>query len=527
MSSSRRPGTHSFQHAGIRQVYHVAGAGPVLIAHAGGPGVEYTYLRSPELEKHFTMVYPEPVGTGTSGRLPDGATYVETYAEFLAALIEHLGEPKVHLLGHSHGGLVAMRYAIDHPERVAGLALYSATPTTDAEFRAAEQALALAYADRHPDVPEAAGLLDALGTFGDAGTDEAATEVLRLALPLYFADFWGRETEFHELRSTVRAWATSFPSTRADLRPELPSITAPTVVIVGRHDFICGPVWAGMIHRGVPGSQLVILENSGHFGQIEEPGAYVEAVTRLLRDAAGGLRTAFRQGDTDRVVRLAEAELERARAAADPAGVVEALYALARVALRGDDLTRAEQLAATALAVAIRAGDRRLEERPRHVLAAVARLSGDYERALGLYRAGIELNEALGQPELVNAEYHNLAFTELHLGRLDRARELFEAGRDRVFREGWDAFVPYLGVAAAALASAETDHARAARMIGLADRAYAVVGQVPDPDDAQELSRARAAAVTALGQERFDREYALGAARRPEDALEYTAAVRS
>jgi hypothetical protein len=46
---------------------------------------------------------------------------------------------------------------------------------------------------------------------------------------------------------------------------------------------------------------------------------------------------------------------------------------------------------------------------------------------------------------------------------------------------------------------------------------------VPDPDDAQELANARAAAVTALGAERFDREYADGAARTPAEALEYAA----
>ncbi|GAA2607343.1 alpha/beta fold hydrolase [Paractinoplanes durhamensis] len=511
-------GTHSLIHAGTRQVYHVAGAGPMLITHSGGPGVDYAYLRSPELEKHFTMVYPEPVGTGGSGPLPAGATFVDTYAEFLAALIDHLAVPRVYLLGHSHGGLVTLRYAIDHPDRVAGLALYSATPTTDPEFWAAETAAALAYAQRHPDVPEAADVVTALQAFDVATTDAEATEVLRLGLPLYFADYWGRQAEFQELRSSVRAWPAPFPSRNVDLRPELPSIAAPAVIFTGRQDFICGPVWAEMIHRGIPGSRLVILENSGHFAQYEEPDAYVEVVTSLLPDTDGSLRTVFRQGDNEQAARMAQAEIERARAAGDPAGEVEGLYTLARVSLRGDDLPRAAELAGTALSVALEAGDRRLEERPRHVLAAIARLAGDYPRALGLYRASIELNEELGQPELVNAEYHNLAFTELHLGHLDRARELFVAGRDRVFREGYDDFVPYLGVAAAALASAEGDHPRAARMIGFADRAYAALGQVPDPDDAQELSNARAAAVAALGEDRFDREYG-----RPATALEYTA----
>ncbi|GAA4670752.1 tetratricopeptide repeat protein [Phytohabitans rumicis] len=234
------------------------------------------------------------------------------------------------------------------------------------------------------------------------------------------------------------------------------------------------------------------------------------------------VRATFRRGDNAGVLRIAEAEVERARKAGEPAGEVEGLYAMARVALRGDDLPRAEVLARMALDVAVLSGDRRLEERPRHVLAAAARISGDYARARDLYLASIELNESLGQAETVNSEYHNLAFTELHLGNLDRARELFAAGRERVFRQGYRSFVPYLGIAAAALASAEGDPRRAARMVGFTDSAYATIGQVPDPDDAVELSKARSLAALSLGEAEFDREYSRGEALAPTEAFGLT-----
>lgn len=237
---------------------------------------------------------------------------------------------------------------------------------------------------------------------------------------------------------------------------------------------------------------------------------------------ADDVRATFRRGDSAGVLRMAQAEVERARAAGEPGGEVEGLYAMARVAARGGDLPRAEQLAGEALEAAVRSGDKRLEERPRHVLAAVTRMAGDYVRARELYLANIALNEELGQPEMVNSEYHNLAFTELHLGNLDRARELFAQGRERVFREGYRSFVPYLGVAAAALASAEGDHSRAARMIGFTDGAYATIGQVPDPDDAEELSNARAAALTALGDATFTTAYAAGTALTDTEAFGLT-----
>jgi pimeloyl-ACP methyl ester carboxylesterase len=495
--------TYSFTRNGTTQVYHVAGDGPVMIAHSGGPGVDYSYLRSPRLEERFTMVYVEPVGTGGSQPLPEGATYVDTYVDFLHAVVEHLDVPRVFILGHSHGGVVAQRFALRYPSRVAGLALYSSTPTTDEAFWEAAALSAAAYAARHADVPEAAEAVAAIEKGDVVLTDDDKTAALAAALPVYFADFWGRRAEFEPLRQNIRSWIVDFDATSVDYRPELSRITARTVVITGRHDFICGGVWAGMLHEGITGSRLVILENSGHFGQIEEPPAFDEAVMWLLEGP--DLRAAFRSGGD--VLDLARAEVDRARAAADPAGEVEGLYMMARVALRDGDLPEAARRAGAALDVAVRSGHRRLEERPRHVLAATARMSGDYAVARERYLDSIALNEELGQADTVASESHNLAFVELHLGNVARARELFADSLER-----YRSFVPYLGVAAAALASAEGDHVRAAQMAGFTDTAYTVAGQFPDPDDAAELAMAREAAVAALGAARFAAEYTVGTA---------------
>jgi proline iminopeptidase len=66
-----------------------------------------------------------------------------------------------------------------------------------------------------------------------------------------------------------------------DDRDRLGSIATPTLVIVGRHDFICGPRWAGELHEGIPGSELVVLEDSGHFGHLEQPAEFARAVAGL------------------------------------------------------------------------------------------------------------------------------------------------------------------------------------------------------------------------------------------------------
>ncbi|MFF5180158.1 alpha/beta fold hydrolase [Micromonospora sp. NPDC000316] len=284
--SALAPGAHTFTVDGVRQAYHVAGTGPVCVAHSGGPGIEWAYLRTPSLEEHFTMVYVEPVGTGASGRLDNADDYrLDTYVRFLDAVVEHLGAPRVYLLGHSHGGFVVQQYALTHPLRVAGLALYDTSPVTGAEFWAEAMDALAAYPQRHPDLPEAAAIPAAFGQIGAATDDETLGAALRAAVPAYFADFWGRRDEFTPFQAAVRisaAPAGAQDPTPFDVRDKLGEITVPVVVIVGAYDFICGPRWAEQLHAGLKDSRLVLLENSGHFGHIEQPAEFTAAVVELL-----------------------------------------------------------------------------------------------------------------------------------------------------------------------------------------------------------------------------------------------------
>lgn len=234
------------------------------------------------------------------------------------------------------------------------------------------------------------------------------------------------------------------------------------------------------------------------------------------------VRAAFRRGDLADVLQLATAEVERARACGDVAGEVEALYAMARAALHDDDLHRAEELAQSALEVAVLAGDRRREERPRHVLAAVARRAGDHLEARKRHMANIDLYEALRLPAMVMGEQHKLALAELRLGNRDRARDLLTHVREQVFREGHRSMVPYLGLGACALASADGDHRHAAWMLGFTYRAYDAVGLVPDADDARDLAAVRDRAVAVLGEAGLAAHCAIGASWTAVDAFGLT-----
>ncbi|MEV5148606.1 alpha/beta fold hydrolase [Streptomyces sp. NPDC052727] len=175
------PGAHTIEVDGTVQAYHVHGTGPVCVAHPGGPGIPWEYLRMPAAERHLTMVYAEPIGTGASGRLPrhpDG--YVRArYSRFLEALIDHLGVGPVHLLGHSHGGFVVQYHALHHPGQVAGVILYDSAPVTGREHGAEAMRQVQAFAARHADRPELPAVLAALQSVPAARDDAGITAALR------------------------------------------------------------------------------------------------------------------------------------------------------------------------------------------------------------------------------------------------------------------------------------------------------------------------------------------------------------
>jgi proline iminopeptidase len=287
------PGTHTVEVNGVAQRYHVHGTGPVCLAHPGGPGISWEYLRMPLVEAHLTMVYVEPIGTGDSGRLeshPHGYTR-DRYADGLDAILSHLGNPKVYLLGHSHGGFVAQHYALRRPERLAGVILYESAPVTGAEHFAEAlrnvEAFALEYAG-NPDLPNVLAAFQALGAIS---SDDQMVAAVRGLLPAYFADYWAREAEFAAFRESVSG--THISGLDENLVPDviddrelLGALTVPTLVIAGRHDFICGVRWSEELAARIPGSELVILERSGHFGHLEEPANFAQAVTDFAKSTS-------------------------------------------------------------------------------------------------------------------------------------------------------------------------------------------------------------------------------------------------
>ena len=67
-----------------------------------------------------------------------------------------------------------------------------------------------------------------------------------------------------------------------DLRPYLKQITAPTLVIVGRHDFITNIAMAEEMVKHIPNARLEVFEDSGHFALVEEPEKFYSVIKRFV-----------------------------------------------------------------------------------------------------------------------------------------------------------------------------------------------------------------------------------------------------
>jgi len=86
-----------------------------------------------------------------------------------------------------------------------------------------------------------------------------------------------RGRAIHSPEAINRAFGPNGFLRRLDLRPELARITAPTLILAGRHDWICPPEFSEEIHRLIPGSDLRIFEESSHSLRVDEPQKLIAA----------------------------------------------------------------------------------------------------------------------------------------------------------------------------------------------------------------------------------------------------------
>jgi proline iminopeptidase len=270
---------------GRELAYKRIGTGPVLVVHPGGPGFSRTYLGDlAGLGDRHTLVILSPRGTGASDRPADvGDYHLDDYVSDLEELREHLGLEQMLLLGYSHGGIVAQAYASAHPRRVSRLVL----AVTSARFGPEQEAATRAGREKRSGEAWYPDALAASEDDLDSATDDQVRDNAFRGMPFYFARFGPDEAAYLDtFRSdpingdAQRVFGSELPN--LDLRSRLSNITAPTLVITGEEDFICGPVCAHEISAAIPGAREVIVAEAGHMVVFEQRQAFHDEIAGFL-----------------------------------------------------------------------------------------------------------------------------------------------------------------------------------------------------------------------------------------------------
>ncbi|VXB67049.1 Beta-ketoadipate enol-lactone hydrolase [Pseudomonas sp. 8AS] len=117
-----------FEHAGCQLHFEDYGQGtPLLLVHGLGSSIRDWEYQLPALSARHRLIALDVRGHGRSGK-PREAYSIPAFADDVAALIEHLGLERVHLVGISMGGMIAFQLAVDHPELLLSLTIVNSTP---------------------------------------------------------------------------------------------------------------------------------------------------------------------------------------------------------------------------------------------------------------------------------------------------------------------------------------------------------------------------------------------------------------
>lgn len=254
--------------------YTTVGAGlPCLVMH-GGLGFDHTYLHPwlDPLGDTLQLIYYDHRGNGRSGR---PAKETMTHAQFAAdaaALASHLEHEKVAVLGHSYGGFIALEFALRHPDRVSHLLLLDTAPVAP-EVGYPEEIGANAL--RMGATQEMQEAMQRPVT-----TDEELREIISIIAPIYFKHYDPAIGARLFENVIMNLSGDAVDGNAYNVIERLGEIRAPTLVMVGREDWICPPSQAQILHDGIPNSELVVFEESGHVPYVEEPDGFF----RTIRD---------------------------------------------------------------------------------------------------------------------------------------------------------------------------------------------------------------------------------------------------
>ena len=261
---------------------------PLLCLH-GGPGAPHDYLEPLEAmaASGRRVITYDQLGCGSSDHPHNPSMWtVALFVEELGRMRQALGLDRVHILGQSWGGMLAMQYALTQPSGLASL-IVADSPASMPQWVAEANRL---RAELPSAVQQTLLKHEADGTTDDPAYQEAMLVFYRrhvcrldpwpeclnrsfdkLAQDPEVYNTMNGPSEFHVI-GVIKDW---------DIAARLGEIHVPTLIISGRYDEAT-PLIAETVQRGIPGSEWVLFENSAHLHHLEETPRFLQVLSSFL-----------------------------------------------------------------------------------------------------------------------------------------------------------------------------------------------------------------------------------------------------
>lgn len=259
---------------------------PLLILH-GGPGFPHDYLENLAAlaTEQRRIIFYDQLGCGRSDKPDDLSLWqVPRFVTELATVRRELGLGRVHILGQSWGGMLAIEYALTQPEGLTSLILSNTASSIPLWIAEANRL----RAELPPEVNATLLRHEEAGTTDDPEYQEAmmvfySRHVIRVPMPDYVQrafDTYSQAvyytmngpSEFHVI-GTIKDW---------DRTDRLGEISVPTLILSGRYDEST-PIINEILLKWIVGSEWVVFENSSHLSHVEEAELYMQTVQAFLK----------------------------------------------------------------------------------------------------------------------------------------------------------------------------------------------------------------------------------------------------
>jgi len=239
------------------------GAPVLMLSNSLGTNLHMWDDQVPEFIKHFRVVRYDRRGHGQSG-VPNGPYSMGRFGRDVLSILDALKINKTNWCGLSMGGMVGQWLGANAPDRVEKLVLSNTNSY---------------YEDKAP-------WIDRIKFVTEKGLDA----MVETNMQRWFTDGFRKRSPEAIERMRKAFLATKVPGYIAcceairdmDFRASNPSITAPTLVIVGAQDPATPPSAGETIQKAIKGAKLASLD-AAHISNVEQPKQYTETVLNFLR----------------------------------------------------------------------------------------------------------------------------------------------------------------------------------------------------------------------------------------------------